>query len=982
MKSGNITKFYISGLLILAILSFGAFLLLDHKIRERGYDGTVINTSGKQRMLSQRIALFTLKLAADPSIEIQENLKTALKEFEAAHDHLTSWDRDERIKNLTTDEIKVIYTEKPVQLNQKVRDFIRATKSVLNNYEDGIVNIKNKHVVYILEQGPHALLPALDKAVQQYENSSKKALNSLHLYQIVTFFTILVVIILEVIVIFRPMVKMIAKSRRELEYAKREAEKIAEFPRNNPHPLIQVALTGEVITQNLASEAMFPSLIREKFNHPALSGLEEFAKQAEKKSDYNAKMTRECAVGDQTFLQTACFRLIYGKPSLVIYCYEISEMEKVREKARLLEAAIENAKDGVLITKADLSEPGPEIIYANEAFTRMSGYETEEIIGKSPRILQGPDTDRNVLEDLGKKLSAGRSFSGELKNYTKDGIAYWLEINIAPVRNSKGEITHYAAIERDITSRKAFEKELTITKEAAEVANRAKGDFLANMSHELRTPMNGIIGLTELLLSMDMAEDQKELIDAVNSSSQNLLILLNDILDLSKIEAGELTLERVPFDLRRVMRQTVDLLKPLASRKGVILESTINPIVPERVMGDPMRLQQVLNNLINNAIKFTDVGYVRLDVTSHKDRDNRATLQIRVEDTGIGIVEEKQEQIFNKFTQADVSTARKYGGTGLGLAITRELVDIMGGEISLESAEGKGTTFYLNIPIEIAAGSQKTDEEVKTETQESGFDTLAKVMVVDDHPVNLLFMRKVLKKLGFKNVEEAYSGKEAVEKAAAQRFDLVFMDCQMPEMDGFEAAMYIREKEDFSNQIKIIAVTADAMKGARERCIDAGMNDYISKPVDVEKLKSILKQWIPGEDTNNGTFDEEIPSSLITEAHSHVMDWERLDMFTDGDLEEEQQLITLFLTYAEESLSNMQESLNEREKELWRKAAHKLKGSAANLGAQKLSDLCLKAEKSFELDKSEKENMLSDIQGAYFEVSNLLRQRHISQDVA
>ncbi|MCK6417781.1 MAG: ATP-binding protein, partial [Alphaproteobacteria bacterium] len=360
------------------------------------------------------------------------------------------------------------------------------------------------------------------------------------------------------------------------------------------------------------------------------------------------------------------------------------------EKARLLEAAIAYGKDSVVITNAQFKDDGPHIIYVNESFTRITGYTAEEVMGKNPRFLQGKDTDRNVLARLKACLTEGKPFSGEIKNYSKDGIAYWLDINVIPVRNSVGKITHYASIQRDVTDRKAFEKELTITKEAAEVANRAKGDFLANMSHELRTPMNGIIGLSDLLLDLNLNAEQKELGEAINVSARNLLILLNDILDLSKIEAGELTLENVSFDLRKTVRQTIELLAPIASRKGVVLESTINPIVPERLMGDPGRLQQIMTNLVSNAIKFTEVGYVRLDITTQRDGARDVLLQMRVEDTGIGIPDDKRDIIFEKFTQADVSTARKYGGTGLGLAITKELVEMMGGRISFDSAENKG----------------------------------------------------------------------------------------------------------------------------------------------------------------------------------------------------------------------------------------------------------------------------------------------------
>lgn len=767
-------------------------------------------------------------------------------------------------------------------------------------------------------------------------------------------------------------------SRRRLKEAKLHADRIAQFPINNPYPLFQISIEGTLLYANPAALMHFPDLENNGFLHPAASGLDTFLMRAREEKGGTEKITREIRLDGIIYHQTIIAVTYNNQQALVFYCYDITAIKHVQEKARLLEGAIIGAKDGVIITTADM-EHGPEIIYVNEAFTRITGYEPEEVIGRSPKILQGPDTDKKVLAELGMTLKKGKPFSGELKNYTKDGIAYWLDINIVPVKNDKGEITHFAAIERDVTQRKAFEKELTITKEAAQVASRAKDDFLANMSHELRTPMNGIIGLTELLLDMDLREDQLELADAVHTSSRNLLILLNDILDLSKIEAGELTLENIPFDLRRAVRQTVELLSPIASRKGVVLESSINPIVPERIMGDPARLQQILNNLISNAIKFTEVGYVRVDVTSARDKAGDTDLLIRVEDSGIGIPEEKQEMVFNKFTQADVSTARKYGGTGLGLAITKELTEMMGGVISLDSVEGKGTTFYAQIPVDLA----KAETAKAISKASNAINTSAKVMIVDDHPVNLLFMKKVLRKIGFTQVIEARSGREAIDFYNKDEFELIFMDCQMPEMDGFEASAYIREIEEFENKTKIIAVTADAMKGARERCIDAGMNDYISKPVDVEKLKDIMGHYLPGQHAPVEIVPEKSQAiySTGTGDQKSIMDWERLEMFTDGDPEEEAALIDMFTCYAVESIETLKQECGAGANEEWKKAAHKLKGSAANLGAQKLSDFCYAAEKGYAEDEALKARLLENILSAYGDVTSAL-ERHRAQVAA
>lgn len=617
---------------------------------------------------------------------------------------------------------------------------------------------------------------------------------------------------------------------------------------------------------------------------------------------------------------------------------------EINQHAKLMEAAIINAKDAVIITKASLDSNGPEIVYVNESFTRMSGYDFDDVIGKSPKILQGPATCKKTLAELKETLLKGKSFKGELQNYTKDGIAYWLDISITPVKNENGIITHFAAIERDITARKAFEKELQINREAAEVANRVKGNFLANMSHELRTPMNGIIGLSEMLMDMDLGDEPKELAEAVNSSSRNLLILLNDILDLSKIEAGELTLEHISFNIRRVVNQTAELLHPMALKKNLRFEVIIDPSVSERILSDPARLQQILNNLAGNAIKFTEKGFVKIHLAEGRDHVNDPLLLLRVEDSGIGIPLEKQASVFKKFIQADVSTARKYGGTGLGLAITKELIEMMGGVIKLNSEVGKGTIFTVEIPVEIPT-VQILSEEIKENNKNiARIDTSKRLLVVDDHPVNLLFMTKVLRKIGFNEVDKANSGAEALQLVKHYKYDLIFMDCQMPELDGFEVAERIRIMEgDDIGSMPIIAVTADAMKGAKERCIDAGMNDYISKPVDVEKLKDILRKWLL--QNTNELIENSLEENTNQQNENVIIDWARIRLFTDGNQDEEKELIDMFILYADETLKILETSSKSEENHIWQQASHKLKGSAANLGANRLSEICYQAEK-------------------------------------
>ncbi len=563
-----------------------------------------------------------------------------------------------------------------------------------------------------------------------------------------------------------------------------------------------------------------------------------------------------------------------------------------------------------------------------------------------------------ILSGLDKIINKNESVSREVE-FSK--LVY--NQTISPTRvNGHTAFTIYCY---DVTERKANEKELQKSREAAEKANQARGDFLANMSHELRTPMNGIIGLSDILVEAGLEPKHHELIEAVNSSAHNLLILLNDILDFSKIEAGELTLEAIPFDLRRIVKQIESLQKPVAIRKGLEMKSVIDNSVPPLLIGDPSRLQQILNNLIGNALKFTTQGSITLSVGGQMDKTGYFTIRISVTDTGIGIPKAKQDKLFKKFQQADASTSRQYGGTGLGLAISKNLAKLMDGNISLQSMEGKGSTFSVTIPARIAETVAVENDDRNAGKLQTHINKNAKIMIVDDHPVNLLFMRRVLSKLGVRDFEEASSGKQAIELFRKNTYDLILMDCQMPEMDGYETSKQIRQLESNGHKSVIIAVTANAMKGAEEKCTASGMDDYISKPVDKEKLEFILQHWIPGgedietkdrtgeDKKNNPVPQQPIKTEDKLQESSSVFDWDHLYEYTDGDKETEKMLINMFLENLDIDLKNLEKNFHDRNFKGWEAVAHKLHGASAHMGACALADICDRAQ-SLPLEDAER----------------------------
>jgi hypothetical protein len=622
--------------------------------------------------------------------------------------------------------------------------------------------------------------------------------------------------------------------------------------------------------------------------------------------------------------------------------YELNQ--SLNENIRLFEATVINAKDSVIITDANLVN-GPKIVYVNKAFTELTGYTAEEVIGKTPRILQGQDTDKNILNDLRNKLANGQNFQGELKNYTKDGKPYWLNISITPIKDENGVVTHYTAIERDVTDRKTNEKELQKQKEKAEAANIAKSEFLANMSHELRTPMNGIIGLSDLLMDTTLNAEQKQSVEAINKSSESLLMLLNDILDTSKIEAGEMTLENVPFNLRGLVDDSIKLFKPKIDEKKLDFKFHYSPSVPIGIIGDSNRLQQILMNLIGNALKFTDSGEITLTLS----RTQNNMLKVTIDDTGIGIPEDKLEHIFTKFSQADETTSRRYGGTGLGLTICKSLITIMGGEIGVHSIVGQGSSFWFTLPI-TEAEIQITETNEPSESAHRIDFGNACVMVVDDHPINLMLARKLLKKIGIKRIQIVDNGQEAFEYTQVGMYDAILMDCQMPGMDGFETTKAIRNMHKGQNlHTPIIAMTANAMKGDREKCLAAGMDDYISKPIEPNTLTQTLQKWLQ---TTEEKMDAEDLSGEDSSSHdlhkTPPLNLDELRELFGDDPDDEKMLFELFFTTAQESVENLQMAINDNDHEKWRKAAHKLKGSAANMRAEPLAKICADAEQNCE----------------------------------
>jgi PAS domain S-box-containing protein len=589
--------------------------------------------------------------------------------------------------------------------------------------------------------------------------------------------------------------------------------------------------------------------------------------------------------------------------------------------------------------------PDGSLLYANPAYCRWFGMELQEILGRSFLDFLPCGDQMKIRETLSALSPERPSFIMEEQVCGPDGTLKWQRWINRGFFDPSGKLQFLQAVGEDITERKTAEEEIRAARDEAERASAAKSDFVANISHEIRTPMNGVLGMSELLLETALDPSQRSLAGMIHESAEHLLAVLNDLLDFSKIASGTFNLTPSPFPLQKTLEDTVAAFLPQAAEKGLFLSMETDPELPPILLGDPIRIRQVLTNLLGNAVKFTETGSVSLSVQVIEKKSGRATLRFSVTDTGIGISGEFLGELFTPFRQGESFRNRKYGGTGLGLAISSRLVEMMGSRMSVDSVPGKGSTFSFELSLETGnsageSGPAGNCSSVPAVEKHTGGKEHA-ILVADDNRVNRELVRLLLEKGGYLP-ETASNGKEAVEMLSRKRYDLVLMDIQMPEMDGYEATNVIRDPGSpvLDHHVPVVALTAHAVKGFAEECIKRGMNDYLPKPFSSKDLMGLLSKWISTAGDGEWKNGSSPLSRRKGEKEEHP-DFDQETFFERlmGDREEGRMLLEFFLEAVQEDLESLSDAIEKKDFRSCAKIAHTIKGTASNGCAPELSRL-------------------------------------------
>jgi len=770
---------------------------------------------------------------------------------------------------------------------------------------------------------------------------------------------------------YEKLILEIAQLKEQLSNREQQIIDLQSFPDNDPNPVFRFSKHGHVL---MYANSAGKDIIHYLDDPNNLPSKKRWYRQLESTFVSGENSSIELDMGSEVFRG----RLILKEDRnfINIYAADISAIKRARLSIQASEEKYRGILEAMELGILELDSEGT-IQRAYPFFCTSLGYTQKELVGQKANRVLMPTEWANYMREKRLNRDMSQAEVLEIQMTTNNGDLRWMLVSSAPIHNETHEVAGSIEVHLDITERKKIEAELRAAKQKAEASSMAKEQFLANMSHEIRTPLNAINGLTDLLFDLGPNKAQKDYLSAIKTSSDNLLVIINDILDYSKIETGNLTLESIGFDLKKTISDQMAVFKLKAMENSVDLRLVEDKRVSDVLMGDPVRMGQILVNLMSNAIKFTPNGTVAVAYELLEQTATTNMIEIQVIDNGVGINPENLEEIFKSFQQEDNTISRKFGGTGLGLAITRQLVELHGAKLKVESQKKFGSTFSFKVKFDVGTKADLPSEE-RLSPDEFAFTDL-KILLAEDHEINQILATNLLEKFGAE-VDVAENGIEVLKKIQRKEYDVVLMDMQMPRMNGLTATTAIREK--LLMGIPIIAVTANVMPAEKKKCFAVGMNGYVAKPYDagvmfeaIAKVIDRKKIRMPALRKAEASLKKNTPAEQIAGPTRKLYSLKNLERISGGNNDFVRKMIRMFLDKMPHSIEELETSFNNGDIKNVAHVAHRIRPTINSLGIESTANALKTIEKNAKSGKNLDaiEELLNKVKLEIAEVSEQMR---------